>query len=169
MGLPFGQTVRLWRLTRRLTQAQLASAAGVPRPNLSAIERGKREVSLTTLRALAVALEVTPGALADGMAPEAPQGSLRLSREALERIADAIVPGRRILRDPVERDLAALLGRLSLTRIRAASRHGRRAHAGVRADEAAWLRAHACYPPELIRTLLERVDDRLRAHGPLPN
>lgn len=64
--IPFGQAVLLWRLHRGLTQQTLAVKARVPRSNLSAIERGKREVSLRTLRSLALALEVRPGVLADG-------------------------------------------------------------------------------------------------------
>ncbi|HMF41326.1 MAG TPA: helix-turn-helix transcriptional regulator, partial [Polyangia bacterium] len=68
---PFGETVLAWRLARGMTQAELGRAARIPRPNLSAIERGDREVTLKTLRALALALDVRPGVLADGIPPEA--------------------------------------------------------------------------------------------------
>jgi transcriptional regulator with XRE-family HTH domain len=44
--LPFGATVVAWRLARAMSQENLARAAGIPRPNLSAIERGEREVTL---------------------------------------------------------------------------------------------------------------------------
>ena len=169
MPIPFGQTVRLWRAHRGLTQAQLAQAAGLPRPNLSAIERGRREVSLGTLRALAVALEITPGTLADGVAPGAPAAPVRLSRAALERVAGAVVPGHRRLRNPIEEDLAAILRQLTRAHVRAAAHRGSPPRGTIRADETAWLRARACYPPELVRTLLERVDDRIRVHGPLPD
>lgn len=70
--LPFGETVLAWRLARGLTQAALANLARVSRPNLSAIERGQREVTLGTLRALAVALDVRPGVLVDGVSPGGP-------------------------------------------------------------------------------------------------
>ena len=87
--LPFGQTVRVWRVHRGMTQQQLAQAAHIPRPNLSAIEQGKREVSLSTLRALALALEVQPGVLVDGIPPSLSGGmSSPFSRKALEEIAD---------------------------------------------------------------------------------
>ena len=79
---PFGETVLLWRLQRGLTQKELARRAGVPRPNLSAIERGQLEVSLKTVRALALALGVRPGVLVDGIAPEE-GGAGELSREAM--------------------------------------------------------------------------------------
>jgi transcriptional regulator with XRE-family HTH domain len=88
---PFGETVLAWRLARGMTQSELARTARIPRPNLSAIERGDREVTLKTLRALALALDVRPGVLADGMPPDA--GTRPLSRTRLERIARAAVRG----------------------------------------------------------------------------
>jgi transcriptional regulator with XRE-family HTH domain len=88
---PFGETVLAWRLARGMTQADLARAANVPRPNLSAIERGEREVTLKTLRALALALDLRPGILADGTPPET--GARPLSRTRLERIARAAARG----------------------------------------------------------------------------
>ena len=87
---PFGETVLAWRLTRGMTQAQLARAAKLPRPNLSAIERGDREVTLRTLRALALALDVRPGALVDG---ETPGAGPPLTRTQMERIANAAAHG----------------------------------------------------------------------------
>jgi transcriptional regulator with XRE-family HTH domain len=88
---PFGETILAWRLSRGMTQADLARAARVPRPNLSAIERGDREVTLKTLRALALALDVRPGILADGIPPET--GKRPLSRTRLERVARAAARG----------------------------------------------------------------------------
>ena len=91
----FSQAVWLWRRHRGLTQAELAQRTRMARPNLSAIERGKREVTLATLRALAASLDVPPGALVDGIAPQAYRsGPLSSSRETLERIADAVAFGR---------------------------------------------------------------------------
>ena len=104
--LPFGETVLAWRLARGMTQAALARAAGVPRPNLSAIERGDREITLKTLRALALALDVRPGILADGVAPAS--GLPVLGRPALERVARAAALGS-VLRDQREAGVARLL------------------------------------------------------------
>lgn len=88
--LPIGRAVYLWRTERRLTQEQLARAAGISRPNLSDLERGKRELSLKSLRSLASALQITPGTLVDGIPPLALQGPLRFSRQELDQIADAV-------------------------------------------------------------------------------
>ena len=116
---PFGETVLLWRLQRGLTQKELARRAGVPRPNLSAIERGQREVSLKTVRALGVALGVRAGVLVDGVLPQEEEGTGKLSREAMERIADAVV-GKRVLPEAGEQALADQLKRLVRSRLRAA-------------------------------------------------
>src|SRR6185312_11287307 len=116
----FGETVLAWRLTRGMTQTQLARAARVPRPNLSAIERGDREVTLRTLRALALALDVRPGALVDGEMPNAPGAPF--TRTQMERIADAAVQGTR-LPDEREADLARWLAMTLSTQL-SSSRSG---------------------------------------------
>ena len=113
--IPFGQSVLLWRLDRHFTQAELAEKARIPRPNLSAIESGKREVSLKTLRALAEALGVRPGVLVDGIGPGKNKNTSGLSRQKMERIARAVVLGTP-LPNPDESELAqplAVLTRLS--------------------------------------------------------
>ena len=158
---PLGETVLLWRLERGLTQDELARRAGVPRPNLSAVEQGKREVSLRTLRALAVALGITPGLLVDGVGPGGESRRESFSREALERIADAVVHGTP-LRTQEERLLARLLQRLVRHRARGRMGQGRFPLRGTRASTAAWLRIRSYVPPEVIRSLIQRIADRER-------
>jgi DNA-binding XRE family transcriptional regulator len=51
--------VRVWREHRRLTQQQLADAAGISTPYLSQIESGKRTGSPEVLTAIATALHLT--------------------------------------------------------------------------------------------------------------
>lgn len=158
--LPFSQTVLLWRLERGLTQAELAQRARMARPNLSAIERGKREVSLGTLRALAVSLNVRPGVLADGLPPRASSKvPRRLSRESLERIADAVVY-RTSVRDRDERVLAKLAGQIVKHRTAASRRRWARPHRGKRRAEMAWVRLESVYPPAVVRSLMQRILDR---------
>jgi transcriptional regulator with XRE-family HTH domain len=155
---PFGDTVLSWRLRRGLTQEALARRARVPRPNLSAIERGRREASLRTVRALALALDVRPGLLVDGIAPgeEVP-----LSRETMERIADAAVQKKR-LSDPNERALVEQITHLVGSRLRA-SQAGRRSGARLgRRSDRAWL-SLAPYSPVVIQSLVNRIVERGRS------
>jgi transcriptional regulator with XRE-family HTH domain len=147
---PFGETVLAWRLERGLTQAQLARAAAMPRSNLSAVERGDREVTLRTLRALALALEVRPGVLADGVLPGG--DSAPLSRNALERVARSAAR-RQDPADPAEARLVRhLRGALS------PSSEGRRS--GRRADRA-YLLLRGGAESATLATLVERVREKL--------
>lgn len=145
-----------WRLTRGMTQRQLAEAAGVPRPNLSAIERGDREVTLRTLRALALALDVRPGALVDGEMPG--QDAPPLTRAQMERIAEAAVKGA-TLPDPRESALshwlaAALAGHLAGTRPSQARIGGRNA-------DRAYFRLRSAEQPAVVASLLNRVLEKV--------
>ena len=165
--VPFGEAVLLWRLQRGLTQEELARRAGVPRPNLSAIERGQREVSLKTLRALAVALGVRPGVLVDGIVPQEEAGGL--SREAMERIADAVVRNAP-LAEPKEQALADRLKYLVGSRLRAAGpvtkdstlRLTSKGAARLgRVSDRAWL-SLSSYPKAVIESLVSRILERGR-------
>jgi len=149
--IPFGRCLLLWRLKKGLSQGALAAKAGLPRPNLSDIERGKRDVSLRTLRALALGLGVSPGVLADGIGPD-PAPPQPLSREKLERIAEAAAHGKE-LPDPVERDLA---GKMALLLRSQLGTKGFRSRGSLEAQRA-WLSLTAVYPGEEIESLRKRV------------
>ena len=159
MAIPFGQTLLLWRKHRGLTQAQLAARARVPRPNLSAIERGRREVSLSTLRALALALDVRAGLLVDGIAPGVDvKKSASLSRRELERIADAVVHGTPV-KAPV-RPVVDALRKVTKHRALSIKRRPATIRDGRRATEYAWLFLESAYPPAVLHSLLDRIADR---------
>ena len=161
--IPFGPTVFLWRLHRGLTQQALAAKARVPRSNLSAIERGKREVSLRTLRLLALALNVRPGMLADGVAPgEGESPAKGWSRERLERVAEVVVSGAPV-REVRERALVEALRAVVEPRALASTSRWRSSRVSPRGRNTAWLAIHAAYPPEVIASLLQRIADRQRA------
>jgi len=145
---PFGQTLFLWRLKRDLSQAELARRARIPRPNLSAIERGKREVTLGTLRALALALDVRPGVLADGVLPVPWKGKPHWSRASLERIADAVVFGKKAP-SQFEHKVADLLH--CATRDTSSTK---------RKAAVSWLLLKSVCPPEVLRSLFQRIRDR---------
>lgn len=132
------------------------------RPNLSAIERGRREVTLGTLRALAAGLQVQAGVLADGIPPSAlGKPSLGLSRESLERIAEAVIRGTPV-RDDEEGRLVDALREVVKPRLLAARSRGPHRRGGKRTANAAWLSLKATYPPAVIQSLIQRIADRQR-------
>jgi transcriptional regulator with XRE-family HTH domain len=157
MSLPFNQALVLWRRHRRLTQDALAQRARLVRPHLSAIERGQRDVTLSTLRALAVALDVRPGLLVDGAVPGAASDERQpLSRQRLERIAKAVVHDR-LLKTEEDRAIVDALKQVVGSLLSA--RHGRR---GIgehrpRAIRLAWLWLRAAYSPEVVHSLVQRI------------
>lgn len=63
----FGQNVRAARLARGWTQEDLAGHTGLATVQVSRIERGKREVRLTTLVRLLDALEAPATELLNGV------------------------------------------------------------------------------------------------------
>jgi transcriptional regulator with XRE-family HTH domain len=154
--LPFGQTVLWWRLERGLTQDQLARLARIPRPNLSAIERGSREVTLKTVRALALALNITPGTLVDGAVLSLKK---KFSRKGLERITDAIVRGKK-LSSPIENNLVLRMRDLMRSQLKLQGLKVQRARRLGRSASYAQLRITE-YPPDVIRTIIDRVRERV--------
>ena len=159
--LPFGETVLSWRLARGMSQADLARAAGLSRPNLSAVERGHREVTLGTLRRLAQALDVLPGVLANGEAP-APMNE-PLGRAALERVARAAAHGTPTANQR-EQQLAALLAEAASTRIAGPDAPARGAAANKRRSTRNAVRAYLLLKtmtsPAVVASLIDRLGGR---------
>lgn len=105
-----------------------------------------------TLRAIAFALKMRPGILADGLPPG--EAVEPLSRGALERLADSAA-GLRAPADPVEGRLAADLALLSGSR-------SRRTRVSNRRLDSAWLGLAARRPKAELASLLERAAERKR-------
>jgi transcriptional regulator with XRE-family HTH domain len=63
----FGIKVRAARQARGWTQEELAERSGMAAVQISRVERGVREVRLTTLLRIARALQTTPGRLLDNL------------------------------------------------------------------------------------------------------
>jgi transcriptional regulator with XRE-family HTH domain len=63
----FGRNLRAAREAKGWTQEELAEKAGLASVQISRVERGVREVRLTTLLRLTAALETTPARLFDGL------------------------------------------------------------------------------------------------------
>lgn len=115
--LPAGRTLKLWRREKGFSQEELARQSGIPRPNLSRIEQGSRDMTLATLRRLAAALDIRAGILADGVPPESAAPEKRWSREELDRMARYLA-GFSVKLTPREKESAELLRPLILQKIR---------------------------------------------------
>jgi transcriptional regulator with XRE-family HTH domain len=54
--LEIGHQIYLYRLRQGMTQRELSKQAGIPQPNLSNIEKGKQDITVSTLQRIAIAL-----------------------------------------------------------------------------------------------------------------
>lgn len=152
-----GENIYLWRLFKGLTQQQLAKKAGIPRPNLSAIESGKREVSLATLRALAVAFGITPGIIVNGVAPIQFKKS-PLSRQSLESIAQASLGRNRDFSVSWQKDISVMLSKVIKNRINACNKNYHSTFKKRQDYIANWLILKAGLETEVLNNLLSRLD-----------
>jgi transcriptional regulator with XRE-family HTH domain len=59
----FGQAVKAYRVACGMTQEQLAEAAGLHPGYLGTVERGEKNISLRSIIALCLALDIPPSAL----------------------------------------------------------------------------------------------------------
>lgn len=80
-----------WRESKGLTQEALSDLCDIPRPNLSAIEQGRRDITYATLLKLAKALQLTPGTLID----HKPDYLSKIGRHERDELARAIATGER--------------------------------------------------------------------------
>jgi transcriptional regulator with XRE-family HTH domain len=81
----FGQQVTLWRAEKGWGQGELSARAGVSRAYLSRMESNRVDPSLSVLRRLAAALEISVGGLLE-KAPSRPA----LDRHQLDRLARSV-------------------------------------------------------------------------------
>lgn len=152
--ITFGENILLWRLHRGLSQEDVAALAGIPRPNLSDIEKGKRDVTLTTVRSLAHALGVSAGTLVNGEPPEGDK-KIKLSRECIERIAYSVAH-EKSPDDPAERKLYQLLKDILNCSLKSARTRNRKLPLPSRKGNLSWILLRSLYPPEIVSSLIER-------------
>ncbi|OVE77406.1 hypothetical protein BVX98_02555 [bacterium F11] len=159
--LPFAQNLILWRTSKGFSQEDLARAAALPRPNLSAIEKGHRDVTLKTVQALAQALDTRPGILVDGIPPDFIPPSFTWGRLRLERIARSVVSGaplsnrienhvRRHVTQVVQSQLRLIRGRKSAP------------PRGTRRTAVAWLWLRSHLPASVIESLIKRISEHAK-------
>lgn len=144
--IPVGRAIRLWRFVKGKTQNQLARQSGIPRPNLSMIEQGARDVTVSTLRRLAAGLAIRPGVLADGLPPPA-YARRHWSREALDRMARRLagLPG---ALGADEKQAVELLCPLVSKKIRRGTALGKHN----------WLASEVMFGPSQMKNLLGRIE-----------
>lgn len=153
--LTFGDNILLWRLHRSLSQERLAALSDLPRPNLSDIEKGKRDVTLSTIRSLASALNVSPGTLVNAEPPKPEQWKENLTRESMERIANSVARGT-YPRYSAERHISTLLKEVLHCSLQSVQNRKRHLPLPGRKSERAWLLLRALYPAETLDSLIMR-------------
>ena len=147
--LDIGQNIFRERLTRGITQAELARSAGLTQPNLSAIEKGRRDMTVSTLRRISLALGVGASRLL-GESPAEKTAPATLNRPRIERLARLVVQP----------------GDLDQTEDEKIARHFRQIlpAPGARRRPAkktlqSWFELRAQFDQNQIRSILERIRD----------
>ena len=152
--IPTGRSIEFWRIERGMSQAQLALAAEIARPNLSMIEQGKRDLTVGTLRKIAHALSINPGILADGIAPS---GSSQVwTREKLDRLAQYLAGVKKIRLSNQEIKIAESLK--PVLRTRTLSSPQTLSRRGIGREQKSLHFSKNIFTQDEFRNLLERIE-----------
>lgn len=90
--LTVGPKLYLERVRIGISQAELSRRTGIAQANLSNIENGKQDITVSTLLQICMALGIKASHVLEPSAADRPR--TRFSRARLERIAAAVVKGR---------------------------------------------------------------------------
>lgn len=149
--LTVGPRLRLERMQRGISQIDLARRTSIAQANLSNIENGKQDITVSTLLQICVALDVKPSIVLDPPVREA--SNPRYTRARLENMAAAVVGNHPPL-SKKDREIVDLLRKNMLPR------RGRR----ISAKEASmnWTNLKRQLSDNEIETLRQRVQDALQ-------
>lgn len=145
--LAVAQKLYLLRTRKGITQTELSNRSRIPQANLSKIEQGKQDPTISTLVRISLALGITP---AEFFGKEPERKPFRWTRRSLERVAQAVTGDPKTLSDE-EKEIVELLKdtlpgpwrkRLSSRRI-----------------YQSWYELKGKLSQQEIRTLAERVQD----------
>ncbi len=165
-NIPVHVAIRSQREAAGLSQAELAARCRIAQANLSHIERGSRDLTVSTLARIAAALGTTASSLVAGVHDTQ---ALPPDRDSLERIAAAAVEGSgsakqskrsgRARLSPAERTaashLSALVPGLSPTEVRDSDAY--QAHQYLKRT----------FGPQTLKTMISKVHKaQERAHAP---
>ena len=145
--LMIGSNIAHARLERKMTQAQLAGQCGIPQPNLSNIEKGKKDLMVFTLIRIASALGVSPAQLLDEGTVE--KHGLELTRENIELLAEVIV-------NPDRKATAEIREHAELFREIFSETHSRKSAKQI---QFAWSQLKNRFTSQEIRGIERRVQD----------
>lgn len=147
--LAAGQKLEILRIQKDLTQREVSLRTGIAQANLSRIEKGKQDPTVSTFLKICRALEVHPSEVLEEKPPES---GLILSRSSLERIAKGFFdPSLKL--PPLEREISELL------KILMPDLQRRRRRLSSKKIYSAWYQLKKRTSNELIRTLMEKVQD----------
>lgn len=90
--LSIGQRLQSIRIAKHITQAELVERTGIPQSGLSNIERGKNDITVSTLVRLCSALDINPAELFQGRISS---NKMTFTRDRIERIA-AVTAGKKL-------------------------------------------------------------------------
>ena len=144
-----GSNITQQRIRKGLTQAQLAMRCIIPQPNLSNIEKGKQDLTVSTLFRIASALEVSPGELIrEPLTKDSPE----LTRRNIEAIARAVVNPKARVSPPVKQIAGLIRVLLPETNPRGS----------VRKTQEAWRELKSRFSSQQIQGICQRVQDALQ-------
>jgi transcriptional regulator with XRE-family HTH domain len=148
--MTFDSHLVAWRRFRGLTQSGLAARTAIPQPNIAALEAGRLDPKLSTVRRLAQALEVSVGKLLDELPSSSGWNRHRI--DALVRRALQPAPGRdRSRMEEALRVVAAHKLKAAGQAVRLNGRNGQRLSKQLRAD----------LGPKLWNAVIRRLDKHL--------
>lgn len=146
-----GTRIAIQRRMKGVPQKDLAVRAGITQANLSNIEKGKRDLTVSTLLRIAAALDLRPCVLLE---EETPAEKIELTRSRIEALAEAVL-------DPAFKkkpELKALAAEIRT--ILPGSR------SSTKQIELAWAGLRQKFSAVEIKAILQRVEDaRQRARA----
>jgi len=146
-----------WRLEKGLTQGALADRSGLTQAQISRLEISGQRPTYRTIQRLAKALGIKPEELFN----PPPGFCIDLSRYEMDKVAKAVVSGRRNMNRSLNR-LADDIARLALHKLRAFRAPGRFLAAKRRWNtKFVSLKINHLYHPGILNQILARIDKTL--------
>ena len=142
--LTIGSSIRLERIRKGVSQAELARRTGIAQANISKIESEKQDILVSTLLQLCAALDIRPALLFERSEPPAEE----FSRARLERFAAAVLDDKAPVSDQ-DKVIVKLLRQVILPN----------ATISPNRTALAWADLRRRLPDEMIEVLRQRVQD----------